>query len=111
MTLRFLVDAQLPPGLAVRLREMGHEADHVDELDLRSASDAMIWRHVCKRFAVLITKDQDFVGAAKSGVGGGAVIWIRLGNTTNNALWEALEPLLPEIMDALRQGEQLIEIK
>ena len=29
--MRFLVDAQLPPALAVRLRELGHDAEHVLE--------------------------------------------------------------------------------
>lgn len=108
--MRFLVDAQLPPGLVRRLTDLGHDAEHVHEIGLGQATDAEIWRHVCNRQAVLITKDQDFAGIANSGPPGTAVIWIRLGNTTNQALWEVLEPLMPEIDEALGQGDRLIEI-
>lgn len=108
--MRFLVDAQLPPGLAARLRALGHEAEHVNDVGFGAAPDGEIWRYTCRRSAVLITKDQDFVGAAGNAPAGVAVIWIRLGNTTNRALWKALEPLMPEITEALAQGERLIEI-
>ena len=33
--MKFLVDAQLPPALARRLREAGHEAQHVEDIGLR----------------------------------------------------------------------------
>lgn len=94
----------------MRLRAAGHEAFHVDELDLGAASDEMIWRHVCDGRATLITKDQDFVGRANARTEEAAVIWIRLGNTTNRSLWELFEPLLPEIIDAIHAGERLIEV-
>ena len=40
--MRFLVDAQLPPGLCGWLRERGHEAVHVFEIELVAASDEAI---------------------------------------------------------------------
>lgn len=108
--MRFLIDAQLPPGLANRLRALGHEAEHVHAIGLGQAVDTEIWQYACRRGAALITKDQDFAAIAASGPAGTAVIWIRLGNTTNEALWKALDPLIPEIIDALSRGERLIEI-
>ena len=40
--MRFLVDAQLPPALALWLAAMGHEADHVADKGMQAASDAAI---------------------------------------------------------------------
>lgn len=59
--MRFLVDAQLPPRLAARLTELGHEATHVFEIGLVTATDGTIWDQAIIRKAALITKDRDFV--------------------------------------------------
>ncbi|MGO9770916.1 MAG: DUF5615 family PIN-like protein [Roseiarcus sp.] len=60
--MRFLVDAQLPPALARRLAEPGHEAERVADRQLAAASDtASGWRErrlgkpcVRRRFPTLI---------------------------------------------------------
>lgn len=110
MSLRFLVDAQLPPTLALRLSALGHEARHVNRIGLGEATDGAIWSHAAKRGAVLVTKDEDFVALARRDPGGPAVIWVRIGNTTNDALWRALEPVFPQIVSALERGERIIEL-
>jgi predicted nuclease of predicted toxin-antitoxin system len=107
---RFLVDAQLPPALVDRLMEKGHEAEHVHAIALGVAADAEIWAYAVKAKAVLVTKDQDFADLTLDDRHANAVVWVRLGNTTNAALWRSLEPLLPEIIEALSRGERLIEI-
>ena len=48
----FLVDAQLPPGLASWLAEQGHTAQHVVELDLGDNALSLD--------AIIVTKDEDF---------------------------------------------------
>ena len=42
--MNFLVDAQLPPGLAHWLAEQGHSAQHVLELGFAEAEDITIWK-------------------------------------------------------------------
>lgn len=111
MTPRFLIDAQLPPALAERLAAAGFEASHVDRIGLGGASDLAIWRQAPALADALITKDVDFVQLARSDATGVAVIWIRIGNVTNAALWRVLEPALPEIVAALRAGERIVEIR
>jgi predicted nuclease of predicted toxin-antitoxin system len=59
--IRFLIDAQLPPGLAHRLSERGYPADHVNRVSLGAKSDIDIWRYATRTGATLITKDEDFV--------------------------------------------------
>ncbi|WP_291828042.1 DUF5615 family PIN-like protein [Bosea sp. (in: a-proteobacteria)] len=111
MTPRFLIDAQLPPALAERLAAAGFEASHVHRVGLGGASDRAIWRRACETADALITKDVDFVQLARSDAAGVAVIWIRIGNVTNSALWRVLEPALPDIVAALRAGERIVEIR
>jgi predicted nuclease of predicted toxin-antitoxin system len=40
--MRFIVDAQLPPALARWLANKGHEAEHVADRQMATASDAAI---------------------------------------------------------------------
>jgi predicted nuclease of predicted toxin-antitoxin system len=107
---RFLVDAQLPPGLAKHLSALGYDADHVNRLGLGAAGNRAIWAYAVANAAALVTKDEDFVALARHGPTGAAVIWARIGNCTNEALWRVLESALPEILVALAAGEWVIEV-
>jgi len=107
---RFLVDGQLPPSLAERLGEAGHLAEHIFDLGFGASPDHIIWQHACENSCILVTKDQDFVSLAIRG-GGACVLWIRLGNTSNRALWASLLPVLPEIITAFDNGERIVEIR
>ena len=108
--MRFLVDAQLPPGLAIYLSRRGFPSEHVSHIGLRGAHDLSIWKHAVENGFVLMTKDEDFIILARQRVRGPQVVWIRLGNITNAALQAALDPLLDEIVNGLRAGERLIEV-
>lgn len=110
MKRRFLVDAQLPPGLAKRLSALGYDAAHVNRVGLGPAGDAAIWAYAVANARVLLTKDDDFVALARRDPKATPVVWIRIGNCTNQALWRILEPALPEIILALEAGERVIEI-
>ena len=85
--MRFVTDAQLPPALARQLRSEGHEASHVNEIGLGAAADSDLWAHASAAGAVLVTKDEDFADLARREATEPAVVGIRLGNTTNKALW------------------------
>jgi len=108
--LRFLVDAQLPPALAHRLSGLGHEAEHVNRIGLGGSGDRAIWAHAGAQNLALITKDEDFIALARSDRDGPQVVWVRLGTTTNRALWRALEPVMTELVSSLESGERIVEI-
>jgi predicted nuclease of predicted toxin-antitoxin system len=110
MTVRFVVDAQLPPALAQYLADYGLPARHVSRIGLGVAPDAEIWAYAVQHQAVLVTKDEDFVQLARRSAPGTSVVWLRLGNITNRALWRALEPVLPEVISALEAGDRVVEI-
>lgn len=109
--MRFVVDAQLPPGLAERLRDAGHDAAHLYDLLPPQATDVDVALAANARNAVLVSKDEDFVELSRRGVLTVPLLWIRLGNITNAALWTKLAPLLPQIEAAFAVGEKIVEVR
>jgi predicted nuclease of predicted toxin-antitoxin system len=109
--MRFLVDAQLPPALARLLVEHGHIAEHVAEIGLRDADDSPIWSYALQHLAVIVTKDEDFPHRFRQSKSAPVVIWLRIGNTSRRALLQWFEPLIPQIVLTIEQGERLIEIR
>ena len=107
---RFLIDAQLPPALVRWLEERGHDAEHVADLGMLQASDQEIWRHAGAISAAVVTKDEGFVTLLSVRSNGAAVVWVRVGNTSRQALLTWFARLLPEIERALKAGENLIEV-
>ena len=106
--MKFLVDAQLPPQLAVWLRKAGHDAHHVQEIDLRDAADSVIRAYAGRIGAVVVTKDRDFTPAGETPI---KVIWIRTGNLGTRALIDRMEAALPKILAHLSDGAQLVELR
>jgi predicted nuclease of predicted toxin-antitoxin system len=107
---RFVIDAQLPPGLAARLRERGHTADHVNRIGLGGTGDLAIWDYARRHHAVLITKDEDFVALAQRDQSGPQVVWLRIGNISNDALWAAMSVAWDEIIGSIEAGERIVEV-
>jgi predicted nuclease of predicted toxin-antitoxin system len=109
--MRFLIDAQLPPGLADWLTERGHFAVHVAELSMTKAEDPVLWAKACELNCHLITKDEDFVFIRERFEAGPTVIWLRIGNAVNRVLFEWFEKSLPSAIAAIETGAPIIEIK
>jgi predicted nuclease of predicted toxin-antitoxin system len=107
--LLFLVDAQLPPSLAEALRQAGCQAVHVIDLGLLAATDQQIWDAAISRSAVLVTKDRDFPLRRAAGNDGPAILWVRVGNMSNQKLIDLTLRALPAIADAIKRGETVIE--
>ena len=108
--MRFLVDAQLPPRLAHRLTELGHEAIHVFEIGLATATDGQIWDAAIARDAAVVTKDRDFLTLRIAKRTGPAIIWLRLGNVDTDTLIARMTSALGDIIAAVERGEGVVEI-
>jgi len=74
------------------------------------ASDDAIWKHAARTGATLITKDEDFAALAAREPSGPQVVWLRVGNIRNDALWRVIDPHLEEIVQALNASERVVEI-
>lgn len=105
----FLVDAQLPPGLCDWLRERGHHAVHVRDLEMLGASDTVIAHYAEEHQLAIISKDEDFLILRMPDRF--VVIWLRIGNATNRALAAWLEMRWPTVAAMLNAGERLIEVR
>ncbi|MFZ4072236.1 MAG: DUF5615 family PIN-like protein [Caulobacterales bacterium] len=105
--MRFVVDAQLPPALAAWLRAKGHDANHVADLLDARASDRAILDLAAQVGAVIITKDWDFLDFAPETQ---AILFVRLGNTTNRALLAAFDVAFPQALTRLESGETIVPI-
>jgi predicted nuclease of predicted toxin-antitoxin system len=57
---RLLIDANLSPRVAERLRVAGHEAVHVDQIGLLGATDTIILAHAAAERQVIVSADTDF---------------------------------------------------
>ena len=111
MIVRFIVDNQLPVALAGWLREQGHEAEHVLEIQLAQAKDNPIWLYAIKTGAVIVTKDEDFAEWVRRCRPGPAVVWLRFGNSTRRELLTWIQPLWPTIIRRLEDNERLVEVR
>ena len=109
--MKFLVDAQLPPALATWLTQQGHTAQHVDDVGLRDADDIAIWNHALTSRAIVVTKDEDFAERTARTTSGPIILWLRIGNSTNRALMQWLEPRWVSIAALLEAGDRIIEVR
>jgi predicted nuclease of predicted toxin-antitoxin system len=108
--LRFLIDAQLPPRLAHRLNELGHEAVHVFDLGLAAATDGQIWEEAIARDAAVVTKDRDFSTWRVARLEGPAIVWLRFGNCDTDTLIKRMIGALDQIAAAIGRGEEVVEV-
>ncbi len=110
LEMRFLVDAQLPIGLARMLQQLGHEAEHVADLEMMQTSDKLIWAWAKQNESTIISKDEDFVILHNSDENPVRLVWIRVGNTRRKELLAWFGRLLPIVEEKLAAGELLVEL-
>jgi predicted nuclease of predicted toxin-antitoxin system len=102
---RAVVDVNLAPAWAERLRASGHEAQHWSEIGPLDAKDSEILAWSEKHGSVLITCDLDF-GAilAASQASGPSVLQIRARDVMPEAMGEQVLSVLTTLQNELEQG-------
>lgn len=109
--MKFIVDAQLPPALARALRDRGVDAAAVRDIGLREADDRDIWKYAVENNAAIISKDEDFAERLLADPSAPIVIWLRVGNTSNQNLLAWLMPLWPDVARRIEAGDRLVEVR
>ena len=91
-TLRFIVDTQLPPSLAVFLRKRGFDATHVFDYPSREFTpDDEVISFAIKENRIVVSKDVDFFDYFLLKNYPPAVLFLQLGNIKNRDLLVFME--------------------
>ncbi len=109
--MNFLIDAQLPPALAVQLCAAGHDAVHVIAVLPGNAPDIALLNHAAAHGQVIISKDADFVMLARQARLPVQLLWVRLGNCGNRLLVDRLMATLPSLLNGLEGGAAVVELR
>jgi predicted nuclease of predicted toxin-antitoxin system len=107
---KFLVDANLPPRLCVWLRSQRHEAEHLFDRNLLTATDTQIWERGRLESLVIFSKDTDFYDRALLYGAPPQVVHLSVGNCSNTRLFSVLASEWNDIEQALVSGCRLISI-
>lgn len=90
--MKFVVDAQLPCQLAIKLSRAGHDAIHTSSFPQGNRnSDEEIISLAAKEARIVITKDSDFVNSFLLRRMPPKLLLISTGNISNHALWTLIE--------------------
>ena len=93
------------------LMAQGHVAEHVADIGLCDSEDSPIWHYALQNQAVILTKDEDFATRAMQSKKAPIVVWVRIGNSSNQALLQWFAPLLPQLLSLLDQGNRIVELR
>jgi predicted nuclease of predicted toxin-antitoxin system len=107
---KFVVDANLPPRLCVWLKSRSHEAEHLLDLHLLTATDTQIWQHGRAGNLVIFTKDVDFYERALILGAPPQVVHVAVENCGNSRLFDVLTSEWDDIERALQSGSRLISL-
>ncbi len=107
--MKFLIDAQLPPGLCNWFDARGYEAQHVTEIGMSVASDIDIAKLAEAESMILVSKDEDFLTLRLPDRFG--FLWLRCGNTTNRALVIWMDERWERVESLLTNGERFVELR
>jgi len=109
--MKFWVDAQLPPSLALWLSETFQvEAVSLRDIGLRDSKDREIFDSAKLQNVVIISKDSDFVDLITRLGSPPQLLWITCGNVTNRKLREHFLSSFPKALQMLKNGESIVEI-
>ncbi len=104
--MKFIVDAQLPKSLARLLREYGHDAIHTLELPKRNRTDDLEINEISlNESRVVISKDSDFFDSYFSKKEPWKLLFLTVGNISNNDLLQLFRGNLPAIEAELSQAD------
>ena len=109
--MNFLVDANLPPRLCIWLRQHGHEASHLVDLQSLRLADKLVWSLAASRQEIIVSKDMDFYERALLLGKPPQVLLIAVGNCSNDDLIATLDLSWTNIEAELRAGARIVTLR
>ena len=103
--MKFLLDENMPPSLAGKIKSIGYEARHVIEIGYNSTPDFKICDLAALTNEIILTHDTDFgTILALSGANKPSVILFRWQIITLITVFQFLEKYLIELENDLNEG-------
>ena len=106
--MKFLVDENLPPSLAVMLETLYPGSAHVRYLGLEGAKDPPLWDLAKKEGYIILTKDSDFEQRSFLHGAPPKVVWLKVGNSSAAQIRAMVSMHLAAIEAFVRDGETAI---
>lgn len=104
--MKWLVDAQLPKRLSERLNLLGQDSVHTLELARGNRStDAEIAALADENDRIVVSKDRDFLDSHIVNGLPKKLLWVTLGNISNNDLLELIEQNLMQLAAAFGESD------
>ncbi len=88
--MKLLFDQNLSPGLAVFFAKTFSGSKHLQEFDLATVDDSVVWEFAKTEGFTIVTKDNDFNNLVVFFGFPPKVIWVRRGNCSTNDIKELL---------------------
>ena len=109
--MNFLIDANFPLDLCGWIAARGHVATAARDTVLRDAEEDALWSWAIRNDAVILTTDEDFPARRGRTLLGPQIVWIRIGNATNDVLEARLATLWDIVLADLVAGVEVIEVR
>lgn len=108
--MNFLIDNSLPPLLAEKLRQAGHDSVHVRRYGIHKADDEVVFGRAIEEDRVLVSADTDFsaILASRQGMKPSVILINRASPRRADAQATLLLANRPEIADLLGQGSVIV---
>ena len=91
LSVRLLIDSNLPPKLAHKLVDLGHDAIHVSDVFPGETEDFVIALYADQERRAVVSKDSDFRNMQIHGGVPTTVLEITTGNINNSDLMQLIE--------------------
>lgn len=104
--MKLLFDQNLSPWLCRRLADQFPDSVHVREIGLRDAEAAVIWDYAAKHGFAIVTKDADFRQRSFVLDHPPKIVWLRLGNSSTNAIEALIRDRATQIEEFLADEEK-----
>lgn len=107
--MKFLLDENISPSLAVLLQELGYEARHVNEIGYNNTPDFQISKFAATSGEIIITHDTDFgTILALTGSERPSVVLFRWKIISAQLVFQFLVSYLPQLAENLTNGALIV---
>jgi predicted nuclease of predicted toxin-antitoxin system len=107
--MKFILDENMPPSLVSKLKSLGYETYHVNEIGFSNTADSKITELAKRENSIIITHDTDFgTIMALNGDNKPSIILFRWQIISVNSLFLFLEEYLPQLELDLEKGSFIV---